>query len=300
MIVLFSKMLLLGLLVFGGASWVDASVARIILKDGTIEETDRVWASEQYIHFILKGTQSVEIRYAKSIVERIEYLDDRRPDPTPSPEPDLLKGDPTPGKLPADEDHGSGTEGSTLQDRAPQVDRRIIEANRNVSFYDPHRPERYWAGRQSRHTTLDAALEALAGFYEHSIDWVVAHMGEENDLGRIHANLIAALDGRSKEDDQTTERVNTAKILEQESIAVPSVEAGAPSGSGIQFYDPRRPKKFWTSPSTHHHTLQEAVVALAEFYGVKPSWIEARLGHSNDLSQIHRNIQASLQSESRD
>lgn len=300
MIVLFSKILLLGLLVFGGAGWVDASVARIILKDGTIEETDRVWASEQYIHFILKGTQSVEIRYAKSIVERIEYLDDSRSDPTPLLETDILKKEPPPGDIPADEEDLAQKGVSAPQDNVPQVDRRIVEANRNISFYDPQRPERYWAGRQSRHTDLDAALEALAGFYERPIDWVIAHMGEENDLGRIHANLIDALDSRRQEDGQATERVNTGRTLEQEPIVVPSVETSAPSGGGIQFYDPRRPKKFWTSPSTHHDTLQEAVAALAEVYGVKPSWIEARLGHSNDLSQIHRNIQAGLQSESRD
>ena len=45
---------------------------RIVLQDGTIETSDRVWESDRYVHFILKGTNGVEIRYAKDIVSRIE------------------------------------------------------------------------------------------------------------------------------------------------------------------------------------------------------------------------------------
>jgi glucan phosphoethanolaminetransferase (alkaline phosphatase superfamily) len=44
-----------------------------------------------------------------------------------------------------------------------------------------------------------------------------------------------------------------------------------------------------------HNTLQEAMRALAEQYGVSTEWIESNMGNTNDLDTIHRNIRKSLQ-----
>jgi hypothetical protein len=49
-----------------------AAADTIFLKDGTTEQSERVWETEKFVHFILKGTKTVEIRYSKDIVERIE------------------------------------------------------------------------------------------------------------------------------------------------------------------------------------------------------------------------------------
>ena len=45
---------------------------RITLKDGTNIVSEKVWQTEDHVHFILIGTRDVEIRYAKEIVEKIE------------------------------------------------------------------------------------------------------------------------------------------------------------------------------------------------------------------------------------
>ena len=289
MALIFCKTVLLGLLMVCTVGIADAFSARVVLKDGTIEETDRVWESEKYVHFILKGTQSVEIRYAKEIVERIERAAGPQPNAGQPSGPELKDRPPTlKTGAPVSRPEAPAV-------KTPDADRRIIEAYRNISFYDPQRPERYWAGSQSRHATLNAALEALSRQYHRPIDWVVAHMGEENDLSRIHANLIAALDTQYNSDGVQPATIPPSRVLQHD--PVPSFPAPPRSSmaGGIQFYDPRRPSKYWTGPSTHHDTLQEAVDALADAYGVSPSWVEQHMGDTNELSEIHDNIRGNLQ-----
>jgi len=283
------KTVLLGMLMVCTVNVADAFGDRVVLKDGTVEETDRVWESEKYVHFILKGTQSVEIRYAKEIVERIERDSGAQPNAGRPAGLEQKDGPPTlKTGAPVSRPEAPAV-------KTPNVDRRIIEAYRNISFYDPQRPERYWAGSQSRHATLNAALEALSRQYHRPIDWVVAHMGEENDLSRIHTNLIAALDTQYNSDGGQPATISPSRVLQHD----PEPSSPAPPrpsmAGGIQFYDPRRPSKYWTGPSTHHNTLQEAVNALADAYGVSPSWIEQHMGDTNELSEIHDNIRRNLQ-----
>lgn len=64
--------------------------------------------------------------------------------------------------------------------------------------------------------------------------------------------------------------------------------------SGILFYDPRRPKKFWSSPSGHHDTLNEAVAALAAEFGRTPQWVERQLNDTNDLGELRAHLQSRL------
>ena len=59
---------------------------------------------------------------------------------------------------------------------------------------------------------------------------------------------------------------------------------------GIAFYDPRRPRKYWSSATRHHDSLEEAVSALAEEYHRPAAWIEANLGDSNDLDAVHASL----------
>ncbi|MBR9981174.1 MAG: hypothetical protein KFF50_09125, partial [Desulfatitalea sp.] len=159
--------------------------SRIILNDGTVEESDRVWESEKYVHFILRGTQTVEIRYAKEIVARIEPLAPRHEiagSPAKAGIPELSQDAIAPGssqtldKMSPPEEVASDS--AALQSRSAP-DPKIIASHRNVSFYDPQRTQRYWASHQSQHLSLAAALEALAKLYDRPTDWVVAHMGQE-------------------------------------------------------------------------------------------------------------------------
>ena len=59
---------------------------------------------------------------------------------------------------------------------------------------------------------------------------------------------------------------------------------------GIVFYNPRRPYKYWTGSNSKHKSYQEAIQSLATKYGRSPEWIQAHMGDTNDLEQIHENL----------
>jgi ribonuclease HI len=59
---------------------------------------------------------------------------------------------------------------------------------------------------------------------------------------------------------------------------------------GLEFYNPRRPHKYWTSPTNKHDTFKAAVAALAKQYDRSADWIQHHMGTTNDLDQIHRNL----------
>lgn len=65
---------------------------------------------------------------------------------------------------------------------------------------------------------------------------------------------------------------------------------GSLNSTGLEFYNPRRPHKYWTSKSAKHNTFDEAVAALAEQYGRSPEWIQHHMGTTNDLAEIHHNL----------
>jgi hypothetical protein len=64
--------------------------------------------------------------------------------------------------------------------------------------------------------------------------------------------------------------------------------------SGIAFYDPRRPKKYWSSESGHHDTFRDAISALAEEFNRPAAWVEENLGDSNDLNDVRQNLASRL------
>jgi hypothetical protein len=59
---------------------------------------------------------------------------------------------------------------------------------------------------------------------------------------------------------------------------------------GILFYNPRRTYKYWAGVDSKHHTLKEAVDALAKKFDRRPQWVEEHLGNTNDLGDIYRNL----------
>jgi hypothetical protein len=65
--------------------------------------------------------------------------------------------------------------------------------------------------------------------------------------------------------------------------------------NGIQFYDPRRPQKYWVGPNEKYDTLNAALKALAVQYNTTVQWVENHIGNTNALSEIHENIRNSLQ-----
>ncbi|MFZ1984517.1 MAG: hypothetical protein WAU91_08885, partial [Desulfatitalea sp.] len=195
--------------------------------------------------------------------------------------------------------------------KAAQLDRSVIERNRGLTLYDPRRPQRYWTGRQSKHATHEAAMASLAAQYERPTTWVEEHLGEENDLGAIHARLIAAVEAEEAPSQDQPVPATAADPLSHDPREPLASQGIAPQTAstdlaprkpaqvipaGIPFYDPRRPEKYWASPTNHYTTLKEAIQSLSEAFGVPITHIEAHMGDSNDLAQIYANIQISLES----
>jgi hypothetical protein len=289
---------------------------RIYLKDGTVVVSDKVWRTRDHIHFILKGTVNVEIRYANEIVAKVESQGKTfTPGEAPAPRPNSSQQTTTPPKpvnkaLNAGENVISGGKRSQPSQVNVPVDTRAVTENRGLSFYDPRRGKRYWASRNSKHDTLSGALQALAGKYGRSTQWVASHMGEENNLSKIHANLIQRreMETSAKETQKSNQASAQKSFVEQDaankiekapkstmSASAVSQASEVPSNNGLEFYNPRREQKYWTGKMTRHNTLQEAIKALAEQYGVSTEWVESNMGNTNDLDTIHRNIQKSLQ-----
>lgn len=76
---------------------------------------------------------------------------------------------------------------------------------------------------------------------------------------------------------------------------VPAAEAQS-TPSGILFYDPRRPEKYWSRPDRKHNTYPEAIAALAEEFDRPAQWVEENMGDSNDLGIIRETLSGRRQS----
>ena len=279
------------------------SADTIFLKDGSIEKSRKVWTSDKFVHFILNGTQGVEIRIAKEIVEKVVH-DDGSPSWTISSDQREEDIQPTPKKPEGPKAHDNIETSRDVDDVFPSKKERtaFLAANRGKPFYDPRRQKRYWAQVNARFSTLNQALHALAEQYHRPIEWIEANMGEENDIAAIHQKLCERLA------DETLPQKDSGKPesahVEKEKRNDPDVVGGGnevleKKASGIQFYNPRRDLKYWSSPTAHHHTLDEAIEALAHQYNKRPEWIEEHMGATNELDLIHRFIQEGLRQEQR-
>lgn len=323
-------------IIFGFWFWevADAMADRIIMKDGTIEESDHIWETEKYIHFILKGTTSVEIRFLKDIVERVES--DSITFPAKIPDTTQVQSE-------TDQTSPMGAAGQpTIVEASEQIpphdqgpDDQLAKANKGVRFYDPHREKRYWAERNAHFDTLDEALAAIAVRYQRPTDWVVDHMGEENDIGIIFSNLnhrlsleLAKNPSHSLGGNQHSghpEYLESSTYFQKEPSRPQDAAGNTPDPgastinsesknskgavrglsnnqavvlnalNGIQFYNPRRPQKYWVGPNEKYDTLNAALKALAVHYNTTVQWVEDHIGNTNALSEIHENIRNSLQ-----
>ncbi|NNG01621.1 MAG: hypothetical protein HKM93_19690 [Desulfobacteraceae bacterium] len=282
----------------------------IYLKDGTSEKSDKIWEEGGYIHFILMGTTSVEIRYAREIVDKIItdegvilpiILDSRAFQHT--------------GDNPAE---NAGITGNSHAVTAPPATvspgtadspdmNRLVAEHQRIQFYDPRRPLKYWTTKTSRHKTYGEAVSSLARIYSRSDSWVRQNMGETNDLGAIHNHLYRQY--LQSADENVNDRVINGTDPVQTTDSPPlsgSVPApadedlsidtakqyheGSDSFRGIQFYNPRRLQKYWTSRTSKFNSLQSAINDLAAQYGKTSAWVEAHMGETNDLAEIHSNL----------
>ena len=82
-----------------------------------------------------------------------------------------------------------------------------------------------------------------------------------------------------------------AKAPEKKELkALPVQPPGVPDTKGLEFYNPRRPQKYWTSAVSKHQTFKEAIAALSKQYDRSPDWIQQQMGKTNALDELHRNL----------
>jgi hypothetical protein len=80
------------------------------------------------------------------------------------------------------------------------------------------------------------------------------------------------------------------KLPAQKDLKTGAAKPDAAKNRGLQFYNPRRPQKYWTSAASKHHSFKQAIEALAKQYDRSPEWIEHHMGDTNDLYEIHQNL----------
>lgn len=300
-------------ILLAGLSFAD----RIVLKDGTVEESERVWISDKFIHFILKGTRSVEIRYAIDIVERVERSDAPSPADIKNTEtvPDIKKQNTPQGIFSQERSSRTAETNSAARIKRVAALRKIEMESKGIRFYDPRRAKRYRVNKTGAYNDLHSALKELAATYGRTPDWVADHMGEENDVPTIHRNLATQriAEMMSKAEAPPKRLPSSQKKVGELPVGRKASKPGQPVSmkfssstgaypkltidKGIKFYDPRRTKKYWTGNMVRHDTLHDALAALARQYDVTPQWIEDHMGESNLLIDIHKSIRSSLLDE---
>ncbi len=144
-----------------------------------------------------------------------------------------------------------------------------------LRFYDPRRTNKYWTSKTGKYKTFQAAVAALGKQYDRTPEWVQSHMGETNDLAEIHRNLASGLVQKQKI--QTKSEPKNSKTIE--------------------FYNPRRTHKYWTSETAKHNTFGEAMLVLAKEYDRSTEWVKRHMGEINDLHAIRRNLVRRKQQE---
>jgi len=137
-----------------------------------------------------------------------------------------------------------------------------------LEFYNPRRPNKYWTSKNAKYNTFKEAVAALSAQYDRSPEWIQHHMGTTNSIDEIHRNL------------RNREQNAPLKIQAGDNETAPE----------ILFYDPRRPRKYWTSTTAKHNTFQEAIAVLAERYERSTEWVQQHIGNTNNLNEIHQNL----------
>lgn len=137
-----------------------------------------------------------------------------------------------------------------------------------IAFYDPRRSKKYWTSETRHHDTFRDAILALSEEFNRPVSWIEENMGDSNDLNDVREAIAMRL---------------------SESSATSADPAVAPEAA-IEFYNPRRAKKYMTGPGARHDSFQEAVEALARDFGKPADWVEQNMGDSNDVDQIRKSL----------
>ena len=207
------------------------------------------------------------ISYQKSDVLRI--LKTTRTKQTPPPQQTATANKTAPAKKTFQPDDKRPVPQTTAKGRVTEKIKTAPNQASGPVFYDPRRPYKYWADKDSKHKGYKQAIEALAKKYNCTPEWIQAHMGDTNDLAQIHHNL------------SKPQPIQTVKK------ALP----GADQAPEVLFYNPRRPYPYRTGEKSKHKSYKEAIQTLAKKYDRSPEWIKLNMGVTNDLNEIHKNLE---------
>jgi hypothetical protein len=239
--------------VLSGFLWIETAAGADIIyfKDGMRTVCQgKAWEEKDEVHCEYDGGLLI---YPKNDVLRIEKgpAIQRTAESPKSQDHGLKPPSPPPTVSPSPPSH-------SMSSASPKPPSGIL-------FYDPRRAKRYWSSATVQHDSYQEALSALASEYDRPAQWIEENMGDSNDLGEIRDTLTA---------------------LKQAASTVPKVPANHAEAGEIEFYNPRRPQKYWTAPDARHNTYDEALAALAREFGKSPAWVELHMGDSNDIGLI--------------
>ncbi len=110
--------------------------------------------------------------------------------------------------------------------------------------------------------------------------WIITY--QKSDVLRILHTTSPKRAAHPEKKPRVIKKTEPAQGITQK-VTPPEVE-------GPAFYDPRRPDKYWTDKNTKHKNYKAAIQALAKKYDRPPEWIQANMGDTNDLAEIHRNL----------
>ena len=102
------------------------------------------------------------------------------------------------------------------------------------------------------------------------------------------ADVLRVLRTRTKKPNTPTEKKERKRPVITENSG-PKKDR-PPIADGMVFYNPRRPYTYWTGKNSKHKTFKKAIEALADQYDRSPEWIQAHMGDTNDLEQIHQHL----------
>jgi len=90
--------------------------------------------------------------------------------------------------------------------------------------------------------------------------------------------------GRAKQSPKIKQLSPEKQAASKRQLQSHADNGGSLKTKGLEFYNPRRPNKYWTRTNEKHNTLKEAVAALAKEYDRSPQWIQHHMGIKRSLA----------------
>jgi hypothetical protein len=267
----------------------------IHLKDGTTIKVSKTWEDGGWVRFYLKDYDGIVITYAKDIIDRIESDDGRvlktyaekPPEAKPEQQPKAGKEKPAPSKAAA-------AKPTKSKPKAPAATagKKPVKPQPAQQPPQPQPAQTPPPAKAAAAPAATAPQPAPASKPQASPPMASAADSKQPSPAAPAAKPKQSLPSPSATAEKPQSPKAAAKAAKPPAAAPPARDAYS-AYQGLQFYNPRRAYKYWSGPNTKHHTLEEAVAALAEKFDRSPEWVQQHLGDTNDLAQIYRNLSGS-------